>query len=209
MTGDNDHYGNGFQITRKNRHAVLSIVPARSDLYSKTAIFDMFYAATQHWFLLALKLRFGLQIIVMEHLFDLLIIAPIWGMLSGQFFTQSCLSFICCLIHTSGIFCSKVPRPENSAGALGNLLSLIIFPPLLFAGSWLFLKFFMHTTGEKICYWSFFVFSVWYCLDQAYAKVIRSWLCAYRPGYVANERMEKAYKAALSWGDNAAKKYDA
>ena len=122
----------------------------------------------------------------MRNLIGIIIVAPLWGMISTQLFLQSWLAFIGIIINIIGIFRGKVLRKTTFLGLGVALVQVILFSGLLYLGYYLVsdILFFGYTTTENIIYWIFAAIILIWMIPQIPSKIKRAWRCANVPGYI-------------------------
>ncbi|MBI1206929.1 MAG: hypothetical protein GC191_06535 [Azospirillum sp.] len=136
----------------------------------------------------------------MAWFFGVVIVAPLWGMLSTQIFSQSWLSFINFVICVIGAILGKVPRRQNLIGMGVSICSTLLFSALLGAGFWILTEkmSFGYTWSENIVYWIFCVLSAAYMIPKIVGKIRKSWREATIPGALAMSVMERCLNSGGS-----------
>jgi fatty acid desaturase len=108
--------------------------------------------------------------------FYVLIVAPLWGMISAQLFMISILSLIF-VIAVVGIFKRKVALTNLAIAMAVSFFNCILFVTLLVGGRYLIQKYtsFGSTTSENVAFWVFAVFSVWFMAEEFASKIQKQW----------------------------------
>lgn len=122
-----------------------------------------------------------------------LIVAPMWGMVSTQLFLQSWLFLINGFINIIGFIAGRVQRKITALGIAMGLGSALLFSILLRTGFWLLSDVlpFGYTTGENIVYWVFAAFSALYMLPQIPKRIKNAWRHAMVPDAIEADIMTR------------------
>src|SRR5665213_3549269 len=114
----------------------------------------------------------------------LLIVAPVWGMISGQLFLQCVLSVINFIIAAVGLLKRKVPLDMIAAALVASFFSAVPFAALLIFGIFLMSNYtsFGKGVGQPLIFWLFFVFSLWFMAEQFISKITKHWRDLARAG---------------------------
>ena len=107
----------------------------------------------------------------------ILVIAPLWGMISAQLFLQGALAGLNFLIAVVGLLKRKVPFDVIAAALAVSLFSAVLFVSLLIFGIYLLRNYIVFGEGnaQTIIFWIFFVFSLMFMAEQVVAKTKRQW----------------------------------
>ena len=113
----------------------------------------------------------------------ILLISPIWGPLSTQFFIQAWLSVAQFFIYLVGFVKGSVPRKDNAIHMGVAICTVALFSLLLRGGFWLLTVVlpFGQTQAENIVYWLFAGLSWLYFIPQIPSKLRASWRYATIP----------------------------
>ncbi len=113
-------------------------------------------------------------------LIGVIVVSPVWGILSTQLFLQSWLAFINAVIYIIGVIRNKVARKNNLLGLGVAILQVLLFSGLLSLGYYLLGKVFSfgYTRIENIIYWIFAIISLLYMVPQMPSKIKKAWRSA-------------------------------
>ena len=119
----------------------------------------------------------------------LLIVAPLWGMISTQLFLQAWLAFINGIISIVGFFAGRVDRKTTALGIGVGLGSAFLFYLLLRVGFWLLsdILHFGYSAAENTVYWIFAALSALYMLPQIPRRIKKPWRNAMIPGSLESD----------------------
>ena len=115
---------------------------------------------------------------------SILIVSPIWGMVSAQLFLQAGLGIITTIAGIIGFITGRVERKLTALMIGGGLALFILWSILLYFGFWKlsdilyadeYMYPFGYSTTENIVYWIFVVISVLYLLPQLPGRIKKSW----------------------------------
>ncbi|MGH8542110.1 MAG: hypothetical protein ACREX3_00345 [Gammaproteobacteria bacterium] len=122
-----------------------------------------------------------------------LIISPLWGLVSTQLFLQACLSFASLVLSAVGLVRGRVPRRDTLMQIGVNVFSILLWSGLLRLGFWLIVDVlhFGSTSAENIVYWIFAALSAAFMLPQIPGKLRRSWHFAMTPQYLNQENIDR------------------
>jgi hypothetical protein len=122
-----------------------------------------------------------------------IIVAPLWGMVSTQLFLQAWLAFINGIISIIGFLAGRVHRKISALGIGAGLGSAILFSLLLHAGQWLISDVlpFGYSAGENTVYWIFAAISGLYLLPQIPGRIKKSWRNSMVPGSIETGIMNR------------------
>lgn len=114
----------------------------------------------------------------------LLIVSPLWGMISAQLFLQAWLALSQLIIAAAGFVRGRVPRSETAMGMGVYLLQTFLWSLLLSGGYWLLANVlgFGWTNAENVVYWIFVALSAVYMLPQIPSRLRRAWHFSMTPG---------------------------
>jgi hypothetical protein len=114
----------------------------------------------------------------------LLVVAPVWGMLSTLLFLQAWLAVVNFCISLLGFARGRVPRVQGLLGMGAGLFGVLVFSLLLRAGFWILTEVmpFGRTGAENTVYWLCAVLSALFLVSQVPAKLRKSWRNAMVPG---------------------------
>lgn len=113
----------------------------------------------------------------------ILIISPLWGIISTQLFVQAWLAVASLVIYFLGFVRGSVSRKDTLLMMGVALLSMILFSLLLGAGFWVLdLLPFGRTLADTVVYWFFAVISMLFFILQIPKKIRKSWRDAMIPG---------------------------
>lgn len=114
----------------------------------------------------------------------ILLISPIWGLLSTQLFIQAWLSVMIFIFSLVGFVKGTVPRKTTAIGMGAALSTVIAFTFILYGGFWLLTEVlpFGRTRTENIVYWVFAALAAIYVLPQIPARIRKLWRNATVPG---------------------------
>lgn len=134
----------------------------------------------------------------MVYLIGLIVISPLWGMLSTQLFLQSWLSFINFGICLIGFIRGKTARRDNLIGIGVCLLSMALFSAGLWLGQWILAEQspFGQTQSENVVYWVFCAISALFMVPQMLKRVGKSWKQATVPGERESDYLRNRAKMA-------------
>jgi len=106
-----------------------------------------------------------------------IVIAPLWGMLSTQLFFQAWLSFINGIINIIGFFVGRVERKTTALGFVVCIGSFALFNGIFYAVFWLLsdILHFGYSPAENTVYWIFAALSSLYMLPQIPGRIRQSW----------------------------------
>lgn len=126
-------------------------------------------------------------------LIGVIIVSPIWGMVSSQLFLQSWLAFINSGILIIGIVRGVVPRKDNLLGLGIATFQGILFSILLSLGHYLLTRIlsFGYTKTENIVYWIFASISLLYMIPQISPKIRKTWRNANIPGSLEEDIIKR------------------
>lgn len=118
------------------------------------------------------------------HWVGVIIVAPMWGIISTQLFLQIWLALINAIINFVGFIAGRVDRKKTGLGFAMGIGSGIIFSLLLHSGYWLLsdLLSFGYSNAENIVYWIFAAFTAIYFLFQIPGRLKKAWRNAMTPG---------------------------
>jgi len=141
-------------------------------------------------------------------LIGVIIISPIWGIVSTQLFLQSWLAFINAIIDIIGIVRGKVARKNNLLGLGVAILQVLLFSVLLSLGYYLLTKVFSfgYTRIENIIYWIFAVISLLYIIPQMPSKIKGAWRCANISGALEENIVKRKLKDSVELDTNISEK---
>jgi hypothetical protein len=109
---------------------------------------------------------------------NILIVSPLWGMLSAQLFIQACVFLVTFVFGLIGLVKSadKVPRSSNVAAVAASIGGVALFTLLLFVGAWIidYLQL-APSLAATIVYWGSVAFAVAYIFPQLPTKVRNNW----------------------------------
>jgi hypothetical protein len=112
----------------------------------------------------------------MEWLVSILLVAPVWGIISAKLFLQIFLAGIGLLIRLLGLVRGAVSWKTNLLSIGVSILSVVIYGYILYAGNRLLNIFgFRQLKSEDIVYLIFFGLSVLYMLTQFPVKLRKLW----------------------------------
>lgn len=131
-----------------------------------------------------------------------LVVSPLWGMLSTRLFLQSWLAAVTFLVAVLGFVRGAVPRKDNALAAGVALLGVILFSLLLDGGFWLLTSVlrFGQTRAENIVYWVFAGLAALYILPQIPAKIRKSWRNSMIPASVQEDIVRRQLESAARHG---------
>jgi len=123
------------------------------------------------------------------HWIGIIIVAPIWGMVSTQLFLQIWLALINAVISLAGLIAGRVNRKKTGIGFAMGIGSSIIFSLLLHSGYWLLSDFlnFGYSNAENVIYWIFAAFTAIYLFFQIPGRLKKTWRNAMTPGTLEKE----------------------
>jgi hypothetical protein len=124
---------------------------------------------------------------------NILIVSPLWGMLSAQFFIQICLSLVLFVFAVIGLVKGTVPRGNNLAAMAASFSGVAVFTLLFVVGSWIvgYLQL-APSSAATIVYWVFVAFSATYIFNQLPAKLKNGWRDATQEDAILRRAFENA-----------------
>lgn len=122
-----------------------------------------------------------------------LLVSPLWGPLSTQFFIQAWLGVAQFVIHSIGFVKGAVPRKDNALYMGVAIFNVVLFSILLGGGFWLLTEVlpFGHSQLENVVYWIFAGLSCLYLFPQIPSKIRSSWRYATVPGEVWKDSIKQ------------------
>ena len=116
--------------------------------------------------------------------FGILVVSPLWGVISTQLFLQSWPALINFLIALLGFFRGAVKRKDTAMFMGVAIFQIVLFSALLSGGFWLLthMLLFGYSRPENVVYWILAGLSAWYMLPQIPSKIRKSWRNAMIPG---------------------------
>lgn len=114
----------------------------------------------------------------------ILVVSPLWGVISTQLFFQAWLGVAGFLIGLFGFVKGAVPR-ESTAILIGMaIFSTVLYSLLLSGGFWLLTNVFSfgYSRTENIVYWVFAGLSTLFILLKLPARLRKIWRNAMDPG---------------------------
>lgn len=127
------------------------------------------------------------------NLIGIVIVAPIWGILSTRLFLQSWLALINTGIHVFGLVTGKVDRRLNFMGFGFSLALCLLWSGLLYLGQYLFSVVwgFGHTTPENVVYWALAIASLVFFVREFPSKIRKAWRAATVLGAIEQDILER------------------
>ena len=121
--------------------------------------------------------------------FGLIVVAPLWGMISTMLFFRSIVSVIRIGIYGVGLSKGTVPRKKNISGLMHSLSLFIIYVLVLVAGFLIMSRRlpFEWEKAEKVVYWIFCGLAAFYSVPRIPEKLRRTWRYATVPGALEEE----------------------
>jgi uncharacterized membrane protein YeaQ/YmgE (transglycosylase-associated protein family) len=115
-----------------------------------------------------------------------LLVSPLWGIISSQFFFRWLLAFASFLISLVGFLRGSVPRKVNAIGMGAGLAHMVVAAIVLSGGRWLLTEVleFGYSDAENTSYKIFAVIGSVYCLFQIPSRLRRAWRNAFVPGEI-------------------------
>lgn len=128
----------------------------------------------------------------------IILVAPLWGILSAQLFLQSWLAVANMFIALAG-FVGGAVRRKTTAMMMGVAVAqVVLFSLLLGGGFWLLTEVlpFGRTRLENGIYWAFAACSALFMLLQVPSKVRKSWRDAMVPGALEGDIISRKLRVA-------------
>ena len=124
--------------------------------------------------------------------FDLIFIAPLWGIISVQLLFEALIEFVNVFIYFAGLIKRKVPAKQNIEEMAISFGSGVLYLILIGAGIWLMQEklHFAWTTAEQLMYGVFCIFSALYAIPRMSAKWKKSWREATVPKALEQRRSQ-------------------
>lgn len=125
-----------------------------------------------------------------------IIVSPLWAMLSSQLFLQSWLAAIGVIFNLVGLVRGKVERSTTAVGVGMGVALVGLWGGLLAAGTWVLTRVlgFGYTTAENAVYWIFAVLSLLYFARQLPLRIKRTWRHANVAGALEEDMMDHALR---------------
>lgn len=122
-------------------------------------------------------------------LIGIIIVSPVWGIISTLLFLQSWLAFINLIINLIGLLRGKVERKVNLWAIVVAIGSMLLFSGLLYLGNYLLSNIlsFGYTTTENVAYWVFAGLTFLFSIMEFPSKIKKSWLNANIPGSIEED----------------------
>mgnify|MGYP000402622816 CR=1 FL=1 len=113
----------------------------------------------------------------------ILVVSPLWGMISTQMFVQSWLGVVLAGIGIIGAVAGRRPRQDCAILVAIGLAQALIFSTIIIGVNWILTSVtpFGTTMGEIISYWIFAAISAPYLLVQVPGKIKDAWRRALVP----------------------------
>ena len=129
----------------------------------------------------------------------ILLISPLWGVLSTQLFIQSWMGVVNFFISFVGFVKGAVPRKTTALQMGVALFSVVLFSLLLRGGFWLLTDVFPfgQTQMESTVYWVFAGLSALYMFPQVPRKFRKSWRNAMIPGSLETDILKRKLEEEL------------
>jgi hypothetical protein len=111
------------------------------------------------------------------NLIGIIVISPLWGIISTRLFLQSWLAFIGIIIWIIGIIRGKVGRRTVFLGLGVSIGSVLLWSALLWLGYYVLSQVlhFGYTTAENVVYWIFAVIGLLWFGRQLLSKIKKTW----------------------------------
>ncbi len=106
-----------------------------------------------------------------------LIVAPLWGMVSAQWFMRAGLAFVVLPIHGWGVVIGRISRIQCVLGMAAALFFVALYSVALLMGYWLLTNVFSfgQTLLENVVYWGFAIFSALFMMPRVAPTVMHVW----------------------------------
>jgi len=138
---------------------------------------------------------------------NVLVIAPIWGMLSVQLFLQGLIGLLNFPVAVVAVVRKTLPPEMSIAAASGSVGMAVIYFGLLSLGIYVMntKTSFGATISETIVFWVFAIFALWFMAGQVIGKIMTNWRHCTIPGAwlkdhnaQEDERYEKIFQRIKS-----------
>lgn len=132
----------------------------------------------------------------------LLILCPLWGLLSGLLFVQTLLSVANMTVSILGFLRRENDRKDNALAMAAYLGSALAFGALLVLGTWL-LRDVAHalaSSSQRVVYWVAAIASALYALWELPTKLRKTMEFAFQPGALSKHLAQEKLNQLLASG---------
>ena len=126
--------------------------------------------------------------------FGIIVVGPLWGLISAQLFFQTGEEFIKAVIYLIGLFKGKVAAKKLLVRMVAALVASLLCAILLVFGFWLICVRYPHlrTSAQNVLYLAFAVLATVYIVSQMPRKLRKTWRHATQPGAIEDDALEDA-----------------
>jgi hypothetical protein len=130
--------------------------------------------------------------------FNVLVIAPVWGMLSVQLVLQGMIGLINFLVALVASFRRILPIEMMLATLFAPVLMMLIYFGIFVGGKYIVDNFTSLglTRSGIIVFWVFAVFAVWFMAGQTVNKIKTNWQHCMVPDAMFNDHLDKLAQQA-------------
>lgn len=123
--------------------------------------------------------------------FGIIVVGPLWGLISTQLFFQTGEEFIKGCIYLMGLFKGKVSSKKLLVRMVAAFVTSIGCAILLVFGFWLICVRYPHlrTPAQNVLYLAFALFGTVYVVSQMSTKIRKAWRHATQPGAIEDDAM--------------------
>jgi hypothetical protein len=121
--------------------------------------------------------------------FGIIVVGPLWGLISAQLFFQTGEEFIKAWIYLMGFLRHKVSSKKLLPRIVISLTTSVLCAILLVFGFWLICIRYpsLRTPAQNVLYLAFAILSAAYIVSQMPAKIRKAWRHANVPGAIEDD----------------------
>lgn len=130
--------------------------------------------------------------------FGIIVVGPLWGLISAQLFFQTGEEFIKAVIYLMGIFKHKVATKKLVVRMVIALASSLLCAILLVFGFWVICVRYpsLRTPAQNVLYLAFALLGTVYIVSQMPNKLHKAWRHATISGAIEDDALEDAEEEA-------------